>query len=119
MSFFPCAIDRHRYTGPAWYVYPAVVCGGQTDRARLRVCADHFTEMIEDAGAYSRPVVQLDMEQASNDSLDNECFHCESFGPTHALFVSAFPKNGAPIELYGRLCAECAAGARQDLHIAP
>lgn len=106
MSRFPCSRCMLRYVGRAAYVYPAILRGRDTDRARLRLCPECIDAYTAETSAFMSVVDGGEDGRGVQEQL--VCSLCEHQAAEAHLFVTRYlgvPED--PTELYGAVCAAC------------
>jgi hypothetical protein len=103
MALFPCDAHGGRYRGPQQTAYPALVNGGDTTRARRRLCPQCFTRTLDWCADHLS-------DAAVDDIREDGCATCSADEATWGVFVTLYAKSQERQDWYGRVCTDCAQG---------
>lgn len=111
MAMFPCAYGLHRYRSAQQTIYPAVVCGPDATRRKLRLCEEHF----------DRYLAQLD-ERAHNAQMDSTevvestCLVCAKpvAESEYQFFATVYAHKADRVDYWAPLHELCASAAMED-----
>lgn len=109
MAFFPCSNHHAPYRGPSSAAYAAIVNNVTQERGKLRMCPVCFVEYMQSAGS---SLVEVVDEESATRSLG--CYKCganSDAAQLDSIFVTTYPRNAEPRNLYGRVCANHRADA--------
>jgi hypothetical protein len=111
MALFPCDDGGHRYTGRQQTIYPAVVHGVRSARAKRRLCPAHFDDAMKQIISHAYDG-QLDFDQA--DVL--RCGVCDESASLSAamLFVTVYKLGSDREDYWAPLHEGCIADALRD-----
>lgn len=107
MAMYPCSATGHMYRGSARHAYPALVRGRDSLRRHLRLCADHFRDLL-DYGSRSLEAVDYEAP-APLDSTPPSCCECGTAPEDGRLiFITWYGEGEAQGSFYGVCCERCA-----------
>lgn len=111
MAMYPCEFNGHRYRSAQQTMYPAIVNGTDGTRRKLRLCPEHFEDLLEKLQNHATNA-QEDMFE----HVANRCFICglETTDAPSALFVTVYAQGMEREDFWAPLHKDCAPAARED-----
>jgi len=111
MGMYPCDVKNHRYKGAQQTIYPAIVCGTEQSRRKLRLCPGHF-EMLEDTLEERTNNAQVDFD--STDAV--ACLICRKAvaDSEYQFFATVYAKGQERRDFWAVLHSECVGAAMED-----
>ena len=109
MGFYPCSGHGLMFKGAAEAVYPALVEGGNSERAHLRLCHDCFVAFLARA---EELLVEVIAGAKGGAGDQRRCYRCDAGDTRAAVFVTAYPKGEEGRQFFAGVCAEHLDAAR-------
>jgi hypothetical protein len=107
MAFDPCSFDGKGYKGPANTFFPALVSGGQSFRARLKVCPAHTVQLLELAD-------KCQLASRGDEFFSRQALlACSGCGGDlgerpWGFFLNVYVRKQPEEQRYGQICDGCA-----------
>jgi hypothetical protein len=100
MALYPCDIHGGRYTGPQQTMYPAMLTGTDTVRAKKRMCPVCFSVALDFAQSFLK-----DIAVPGDDP--NGCVVCGSDDTGTSCFLTVYATKADRRDFFGGLCPGC------------
>ena len=100
MAIYPCDHHGLRYQGAQQTIYPAIVAGTSSRRAKQRLCPACFTE----ATAW----IEAHLADATREDLPDGCCLCGADAADVAIFVTVYGKGQERADWFAHACQGCA-----------
>lgn len=111
MAMYPCDCGHHRYRSAQQTIYPAVVCGPDATRRKLRLCEAHFDRYLTQLEDRAHNA-QVDFIEAA----ESTCLVCALpvTDSEFQFFATVYARRAERADYWAPLHELCAPAAMED-----